>query len=72
MALKKKDIKIGDAVVLTNGDLGYITDIKGGYFDYYIPVKNVTVCTSLNAVNCHPKHYKRIGDNIIYDSKRTN
>lgn len=71
MALKKKDIKIGDVVVQSNGDLGYITKITGGYFDYYIPAKDITVWTSLNNVNCHPKQYKRIGNNIIYDGTKT-
>lgn len=56
----------------SNGDLGCITEINGEYFDYYIPVKDLTMWTSLNNVNCHPEQYKRIGDNIIYDSTRTN
>lgn len=71
MALKKKDIKIGDTVVQSNVDLGYITEINGGYFDYYIPVKDLTIWTSLNNVNSHPEQYKRIRDNINYDDTRT-
>ena len=65
MSLKKKNLEIGMAVVQSNGDLGYITEITGGYFDYYIPVKDVAVWTSLNNVNDHPKQYKRIGDRVI-------
>lgn len=65
MSLKKKDLEIGMTVVQSNGDLGYITEINGGYFNYYIPAKDITVWTSLNNVNSHPEQYKRIGDKII-------
>ena len=53
------------AVVQANGDLGYITEINSGYFNYYIPVKDITVWTSLNNVNSHLEQYKRIGDRVI-------
>lgn len=43
MSLKKKNLEIGIAVVQSNGDLGYITEINGGYFNYYIPAKDITV-----------------------------
>lgn len=65
MSLKKKDLEIGMTVVQANGDLGYITEISGGYFNYYIPAKDITVWTSLNNVNSHPEQYKRIGNNYL-------